>query len=247
MNNKNIIKKAKSIPKRGVFIIPSMFTTGNIFCGYYATISAINGNFDLGAKAIGVAILLDGLDGRIARLTNSTSEFGVQLDSLADAISFGLAPAILIWSWALKIHPILGWFASFLFLTCGVMRLARFNIQAKSLKHFVGLPIPAGAGVIAASIHFFSKYKITLLNSNYFPILAGILTICISLLMVSTFRYPSFKSVFLIKGNSYLTIIVISMLLVGIWFYSNELLMIIAWIYLFSGPTISFKRKFFIK
>ncbi len=242
MPEKNILKKAKSIPKRGVFIIPSMFTTGNIFCGYYATISAITGDFDLSAKAIGVAILLDGLDGRIARLTNTTSEFGIQLDSLADAISFGVAPAILIWSWALKTNHVLGWLASFMFLTCGIMRLARFNVQGTTLKHFVGLPIPAGAGVIAASIHFFAKYKISFLSNHYFPTLAAIFTICVSLLMISTLRYPSFKSVFLIKGSSYMTILFISLLLAGIWFYSNEILMIIGWVYLFSGPFLSLKR-----
>src|SRR5438552_10609583 len=152
-------------------IVPSLFTIGNIFCGYYCIISTLRGNWDYAAILVGVGYILDGLDGRIARLTKTASDFGVQLDSLADVITFGVAPAVLAFSWgfgasegiegsvAKHVHQ-LGSLASFAFVVCGALRLARFNLQAKlpettSKRYFVGLPIPAGAGMIAAVVHFF--------------------------------------------------------------------------------------------
>ncbi|MBM3791912.1 MAG: CDP-diacylglycerol--serine O-phosphatidyltransferase, partial [Acidobacteria bacterium] len=126
--------------RRGVFILPSIFTVGNIFCGYFAILATMQGDYDRAAKAIGVAIVLDMLDGRIARLTNTATSFGLQLDSLADVISFGIAPSILALVWGMSVldHQ-LGWMAAFTFAICGAMRLARFNVQAANLKHFVGL------------------------------------------------------------------------------------------------------------
>ena len=142
---------------RSVFVLPSLFTVGNIFCGYYAILATMHGNFGQAANAIGIAIILDMLDGRIARLTNSSTGFGLQLDSLADVISFGIAPSVLALVWGLDaVDYRLAWIAAFTFTICGAMRLARFNVQAGNLKHFVGLPIPAGGGAIAAIVHFFS-------------------------------------------------------------------------------------------
>src|SRR6266513_532763 len=156
---------------RSLSIIPSLFTIGNIFCGYYSVISTLRGNWDYAAILIGVGYILDGLDGRIARLTKTASDFGVQLDSLADVITFGVAPAMLAFSWgfgasegmegsvAKNVHQ-LGSLASFAFVVCGALRLARFNLQAKmppettSKRYFVGLPIPAAAGMIASIVHF---------------------------------------------------------------------------------------------
>src|SRR5580704_6267211 len=162
--------KKRKIPERvslrsGLFIIPSLFTLGNIFCGYYAVLSAHRGHYDNAALAIGVGVILDGLDGRIARLTKTTSDFGLELDSLADFATFGIAPAMLAFSWGLgsfdktqgsMVHHVtqFGWFATFAFVICGALRLARFNIQSKRpqetapKRYFVGLPIPAGAGII---------------------------------------------------------------------------------------------------
>src|SRR5437870_7433095 len=151
--------------QRSLSILPSLFTVGNIFCGYYSIISTLRGNWDYAALLIGVGYVLDGLDGRIARLTKTASDFGVQLDSIADVVTFGDAPAILAFSWgfgasegingnvAKHVHQ-LGWVASFAFVVCGALRLARFNVQTKkpletgSKRYFVGLPIPAAAGVI---------------------------------------------------------------------------------------------------
>ncbi len=141
---------------RSIFVLPSLFTVGNIFCGYYSILSTMHGNYGQAANAIGMAIVFDSLDGLIARLTNSTSGFGLQLDSLADVISFGIAPSVLALCWGLSnVDQRLAWVAAFTFTICGAMRLARFNIQTGNLKHFVGLPIPAGGGAIAAVVHFF--------------------------------------------------------------------------------------------
>jgi CDP-diacylglycerol--serine O-phosphatidyltransferase len=137
---------------RSVYVLPSLFTVANIFCGYYAILATMNGLYPQAACAIGIAIILDSMDGFIARLTNSSSGFGLQLDSLADVISFGIAPSVLALVWGLStVDQRLAWIAAFTFTICGAMRLARFNIQAGNLKHFVGLPIPAGGGAIAAS------------------------------------------------------------------------------------------------
>jgi len=120
----------KPTPKPGIFILPSAMTTGNIFCGFYAITASLAGDFNTAAVAVGIAIVLDGVDGRIARLTGTTSKFGLQLDSLADAISFGVAPAVVLWQWHLKEFGYLGWIACFMYMVWGVMRLARFNVQS---------------------------------------------------------------------------------------------------------------------
>src|SRR5438128_2685254 len=157
--------------RRSLSIVPSLFTVGNIFCGFYSIVSTLRGNWDYAAILIGIGYILDGLDGRVARLTKTASDFGLQLDSLADVITFGIAPGVLAFSWgfgasegiegsvARHVHQ-LGSLASFAFVVCGALRLARFNLQAKlpettSKRYFVGLPIPAGAGMIAAVVHFF--------------------------------------------------------------------------------------------
>src|SRR5688572_12214525 len=160
-------------------ILPSLFTIGNIFCAYYSVMSTLNGKYDQAAIAIGIGYVLDGLDGRVARLTGTSSEFGAQLDSLADVLTFGIAPAILAFDWGISwmggshgapVGPPLnsfeqhvrsaGWLMTFAFVICGALRLARFNVQAQkpvdatTKRYFVGLPIPAGAGIIAAIVHF---------------------------------------------------------------------------------------------
>ena len=168
--------------RRGIYILPTLFTIGTIFCGFYAVINAMKGEFDLAALALGFAVVCDGMDGRIARLTNSTSEFGVQMDSLADVISFGLAPAILAFAWGVQfVGPTLGeaarsqlfnlgYFIAFLFLLCGAVRLARFNVQKNPIpknpgrpdrKYFVGLPIPAAAAMVAAVVYGFDAVPLT--------------------------------------------------------------------------------------
>jgi CDP-diacylglycerol---serine O-phosphatidyltransferase len=217
---------------RSIFVLPSLFTVGNLFCGYYAVLSTMNGNYGLAAKAIGIAIILDMLDGRIARLTNSTSGFGLQLDSLADVISFGVAPSVLALVWGLSaVDQRLAWIAAFTFTICGAMRLARFNVQAENLKHFVGLPIPAGGGAIAAVVHFFVDPIKSPVGSNL--MVAGVFFL--AFLMVSTVRYSSLKQLTLGK-KSHLTILVIALLVALVVFLSKPTLITIALAYVLSGP-----------
>lgn len=227
---------------RGVFVLPSLFTVGNIFCGYYAILASMHGNYGQAAHAIGIAMILDILDGRIARLTNSSTGFGLQLDSLADVISFGIAPSVLALLWGLSaVDSRLAWIAAFTFTICGAMRLARFNVQAASLKHFVGLPIPAGGGAIAAIVHFVSD---PIKN----PVGSNLMVACVfflAFLMISTIRYSSLKNLTLGK-KSHLTILVMALLLALIVFLSKPTLLALAAAYVISGPVsriYSFLRR----
>lgn len=216
---------------RSVFILPTLFTVGNIFCGYSAIISVMRGNYDYAAQAIGIAIVLDLLDGRIARMTNTATDFGLQLDSLADVISFGIAPSILAFVWGLStLNHRLGWIAAFTFAMCGAMRLARFNAQAGNLKHFVGLPIPAAGGTIAAIAHFFEEPILDPLGAAFFMGAVFVL----SFLMVSSIRYSSFKTVALGK-KSHLIVLVMALLVAAVFYYSKWTLLTLAVAYVSSG------------
>lgn len=218
--------------RRTVFILPSLFTVGNIFCGYYAILSTTQGFFVHAAYAIGIAIILDMIDGRIARLTNSSTEFGLQLDSLADVISFGIAPSVLALIWGLSaVDSRLAWMAAFTFAICGAMRLARFNIQAEELKHFVGLPIPAAGGTIAAIVHFFED-PVKNPGGSYCMVVA---VFALAFLMISTIRYGSPKQLTLGR-KSHLSILVIALLVALIFNYSKPMLLALALFYSGSGP-----------
>src|SRR5437867_5880103 len=234
--------------RTGLSIVPSLFTIGNIFCGYYSVISTLRGNWDYAAVLIGIGYILDGLDGRIARLTKTTSDFGLQLDSLADVMTFGLAPAILAFSWgfgpsegidgsaAQHVHQ-LGSLASFAFVVCGALRLARFNLQAKkppeasSKRYFVGLPIPAAAGMVAAIVHFF-KTPTLMIGS---ALLWALLILLLAFLMISTVRYWSFKELDIKKAKPSLALFMTAILICLILFYSEEVLLVMATIYVSSG------------
>jgi CDP-diacylglycerol--serine O-phosphatidyltransferase len=228
----------------GAYILPSAFTTANIFCGFYAITSVWNGDLDAAAMAIGIAIVLDGFDGRIARMMGATSKFGLQLDSLADAISFGVAPATLLWAWQMKELGYLGWIAAFLYMICGIMRLARFNVQSSEMKHFLGLPIPAAAGLVASLAHFYIKYKSWIFfQSKEFPYVLVAMAALLGVMMISTIRYGSFKSLSVRKGNPRFNILLIALLIAGIWFLSHEVLLIFAFTYLLSGIIGTVRRK----
>lgn len=250
---------AKHTPgvRRGIYLLPSLFTLGNILCGYYAVMASLHGHladFDNAAKAIGIAVLLDGLDGRIARLTNATSPFGKEFDSLADVVSFGIAPAVLAFCWGLRSLDIqnperivrnvyqFGWVAGFAFLICGAWRLARFNIQSAPLaeiteqsgpghKDFVGLPIPAAAGVVAAIVHA-RKYPVT---EWYWASLWVLLLCGLSYLMVSTIRYPSFKDIDLRRRRPSTVFVGLAILAGAILAYSEFVLLMIATVYTSYG------------
>ena len=177
--------------KKGIHILPSLFTTGNVFCGFYAFIAVLNEQFYFAAWAIVAGMIFDGLDGRIARLTKTTSAFGEQYDSLADIITFGMAPAFLAYSWVLKPFGRLGWMAAFLFLLCAALRLARFNVTKPEIRseHFVGLPSPASAIVIASIVIAFEDLFATRIN----PFIMVMVVYALAFLMVSNIKYPAFK------------------------------------------------------
>jgi CDP-diacylglycerol---serine O-phosphatidyltransferase len=245
--------------RKGLYILPSLFTAANIGAGYYAISQAIQGttndpsHFDLAAKAIGFAILFDGLDGRIARMTNTASAFGRELDSLADVIAFGIAPAILAWLWGFRALPVMddsdlrgqivqfGAVVTFIFLMAGAARLARFNIQVNpqpsnpgrpGKKYFVGMPIPAGAGVIAAVVHFARGYP---LQHWILSIGWGIFVCAIAFLMVSTWRFFSFKELNLGRPLNFRWVIVFGAVIGLGWHFSRYVLIAVALVYTLAG------------
>ena len=187
----------KNNRRRGVYLIPNLLTTGNLFSGFYAMIAVLDAHYVTAGIAILIAMIFDGLDGRWARLTRTSSRFGVEYDSLSDLVSFGVAPGLLIYTWALSEYGRLGWVAAFLFVVCGALRLARYNVQLNSVesRHFLGLPTPAAAGVIA-SLVLMDDY-ILQMGKEVKPLLIVALIYVLAFLMVSTFRYQNFKDLHL--------------------------------------------------
>jgi CDP-diacylglycerol--serine O-phosphatidyltransferase len=219
--------------RRGIYLLPSMFTLANMFCGYACVVYAMRGEYEKAAVLIGYAIILDMLDGRIARLTGTATAFGLEFDSLADVISFGIAPAILTFSWGLNPLGRLGWAAGFIFLTAGATRLARFNIQhAADKRYFVGMPIPAAAAVPAATIYAFPAGPQTYLGA--FAVLA--LVLVPAFLMVSTIRFRSFKNLDLLARRPHQVLILIALALVAVVTHPPPVLVVLAYAYLVSGP-----------
>ena len=256
-------------PRRAAYALPTLFTAGNIFLGYLSILRSFHGailaargdagaaeQFEIAAKAIGFAVLLDGLDGMIARLTHTTSDFGREMDSLADVITFGMAPAVLAFAWGVQFvgnglvqqyaHQLkqAGYLVAFLFLLCGAARLARFNVQKNPIpknpgrpnrKYFVGLPIPGAAGTVAATVYAFYGEPV-----DYWPIAVawlGVLAL-LGFLMVSTWRYYSFKGLSLRQPRTPLIVIVVGGLVFAIWNYGHVVLPIMAVVYVGSGIAI---------
>jgi CDP-diacylglycerol---serine O-phosphatidyltransferase len=218
--------------RRGVSILPSLFTLANLFCGWSCVVYAMKGELETAAPFIGVALVLDILDGRIARMTGTASEFGLQLDSLADIVSFGLAPAVLAYAWGLAPLGRLGWAAGFLFVTAAALRLARFNIQKNTDKrYFVGLASPA-AGAIIASTVFYYPVGLPAKPAAY---LAVVLVIVPALLMVSTVRFRSFKTIDFGVRRPYQTLILLAGGLALLVTYPHEVLLGLSYAYLTSA------------
>ena len=219
--------------RRGVYLLPSMFTMANMFCGYACIVYAMRGEFATAAPFIGVAIVLDMLDGRIARMTGTTSDFGIEFDSLADVISFGVAPAILSFAWGLQPLGRLGWAAGFLFVAAASVRLARFNIQSGSQdkRYFVGMPSPAAAGVPAATVFAYPYGFQT--APEALPVLA--MVIVPALLMVSTIRFRSFKTFDLGARRSYPVLLLVAVGIALLTAQPELLLVAMAYTYLLSG------------
>jgi len=260
--NPEAVKK-KGRLRRGIYILPSMFTIGTLICGYYAILSTFRGSmllaagteaalalaaFDNAAKAIGWAIVFDGLDGRIARLTNSASEFGREFDSLADVVTFGIAPALLAYAWGIRALDLtygaeavknlrqVGWIVTFAYAICGAARLARFNIDStkgtQDRRFFIGLPIPAAAGVVASIVHW-AKNPL----DNWIHGAAGLAVIALlAFLMVSRVRYYSFKTLDLRRRRPYVLVILFGVIIWSIFAFSEPVLLTMALTYLLSGP-----------
>lgn len=201
---------------RKIYIVPNIVTTANMFSGFYSMIASINGDFVIAAWAIMAAAVFDMLDGRIARLAKATSQFGVEYDSLSDLVSFGIAPAILLHQWALAPFGRLGWLAAFLFLACGALRLARFNVMTGVIPktYFQGLPIPMAAGMVATFVIF--SHVVNLAEARDTIVL--VLTFGLASLMVSTIRFPSFKELNWRSRASfgYLLVGVLAMILIAV-------------------------------
>lgn len=219
--------------RRGAYLIPSLFTTGNLLCGYIAVVRSIQGEFEWAAIALFIAALLDRLDGWVARLTGTTSDFGVQFDSLADVISFGIAPALLAYIWALSALPKPWSLAPFLFVATSAARLARFNIQAptQDKRYFVGLPTPAAACAIAACV-FYDPERVT-------DLITGVLVMCLvvtlSVLMVSKVRYRSFKDIDLRRRMRWIMVILVALAYFVVAGYPREVGLLLSFSYLLSG------------
>ena len=216
--------------RRGVYLLPSMFTMGGMFCGYACIVYAMRGEFVTAAPFIGLAIVIDMLDGRIARMTGTTSAFGVEFDSLADIISFGVAPAILTFAWGLQPLGRLGWAAGFLFVAAAAVRLARFNIQTGShdKRYFVGMPSPAAAGVLAATVFAYPSGLQAYVEA--LPVLAMI--IVPALLMVSTVRFRSFKNLDLQARRKYPVLLLVALGLALLAAQPELVLVVLAYGYL---------------
>ena len=221
--------------RRGVYLLPSMLTLANMFSGYACIVYAMRGELEKAAPLIGLAIIVDMLDGRVARMTGTTSQFGIEFDSLADVISFGVAPAIMAFQWGLQPLGRLGWAAGFVFVAGAAIRLARFNIQTGSVdkKWFVGLPSPAAAAVPATTIFLYPQG----FRSPLEAVAVLALVIVLGLLMVSTIRFYSFKTVDLQSRRAYP---VLALLALGLALLSAHeiMLVVIAYAYMISGPVM---------
>jgi len=241
--------------RRGIFILPSLFTVANLLCGYYAVVAALLGgtdNFDRAAKAIGFAIVFDSLDGRVARMTGTTTEFGVQFDSLADVVSFGIAPAVMAYAWGLRSLPgdgsvafqqigEFGWVCCLAFLICCAWRLARFNVQGMapgSSKYFVGMPTPAAAGMLAALVHGFKEP----LRNWHWSVAWFLLAAGLGALMTSKVRYSSFKEIPWTRKQPSLSIVALCLILAVVWRYSEYALVVLAGSYAAIGGALHLVR-----
>ena len=245
MNIANPRGKKRKEKRRGIYLLPNLVTTASLFCGFYAIIAAIQGNFYQAALSILIAAVLDGLDGRIARITRTTSAFGIQYDSLSDLIAFGLAPAILVFLWALKPFNRFGWMAAFLYAVCGALRLARFNVQVGQIgnNYFVGLPIPAAATIVATTILFVFQIGGTG-ATGYLAVL--IMIYVLSFLMVSNIHYPSFKGLKLAEKRSFNFLVAVVLIFVLVALEPFLMLSVGILGYVLSGPllaVVNLKKK----
>jgi len=236
-----IKKDAKK--SRSIYLLPTVFTLSALFAGFYAVVAAMKGHFSHAAIAIFVAMVMDMLDGRVARMTDTQSAFGAQLDSLSDMVSFGVAPAFVVYSWSLNNLGNVGWLSSFIFMAATALRLARFNSrpgEGIDKRHFRGLPSPAGAGTLAGLVWVIDKLTV---NGHSISLLVAMFTVFIGALMVTNVRYRSFKD-FDLKGRvSFMVILTLVLVLVLVSIYPPAVLFMIFLGYTLSGPLVSIWRR----
>jgi CDP-diacylglycerol--serine O-phosphatidyltransferase len=231
-----VIEGGKKVRHKGIYLLPNLFTTGALFSGFYAIVVSMSGQFEAAAIAIFAAMILDGLDGRVARLTNTTSAFGLQYDSLADMVSFGVAPAIVALNWGLLSLDKLAWAASFAYVACAALRLARFNTQTEftDKRFFVGLASPAAAAVIAAIVWLWHDVEVT----SGAAVLVAVAMIFLGLMMVSNFKYNSFKGIDFKGRVPFIAMLAIIFFFVIIASDPPAMLLTIVLLYSLSGPVV---------
>jgi CDP-diacylglycerol--serine O-phosphatidyltransferase len=233
--------KQKKVINRGIYLLPNLFTTAGLFAGFYAIVSAMNADFRTAAIAIFVAMLMDALDGRVARMTQTESAFGAEYDSLTDIVAFGVAPALVIYSWGLSELGKIGWLIAFLHTASMALRLARFNSQLSTSEktYFTGLPAPAAAAVVVGFV--WVNHEMGFLGAN--DIMAAIITFVVSILMVSQIRYYSFKNIDLRGRVPFFVLLCIVLALVGIAFDPPKVLFAAFTVYALSGPVLALRRN----
>lgn len=237
----------RELRKKGIYLIPNLFTTGNLFCGVFSIISVFHSEYVTAAVAIVVGSVFDLLDGKLARLTKTTSRFGVEYDSLSDLVTFGVAPGLLAYSWALQPYGRLGWMGLFLYIVCGALRLARFNVQVSSLenKDFIGLPTPAAAGLVATMVMF--DAAVFEFGAQFRPVLTLSVTYLLAFLMVSNLRYRSLKGLNLRDRKPFNVLVGMVLSLMVLVTIPQVMLFTITALYVLSGmlekPFVALYRK----
>jgi len=231
-----VAANGKKVRARGVYLLPNLITTGALFSGFYAIVAGMDGNFEAAAIAIFVAMVLDGLDGRVARLTDTQSAFGVQYDSLSDMVSFGLAPALVAFSWALKTLGKFGWAIAFLYAACAALRLARFNTQVDTVDKgvFIGLASPTAAAIVASMV--WSGHDASV--GPVLAIIAALVTAAAGLLMVSNFRYTSFKGLDFKGRVPFVMMLAVILIFSLVTIDPAGVLLTLAVLYTLSGPAM---------
>ena len=230
--------EGRQIRHRGIYLLPNLFTTANLFAGFYSIVNAMNGNLYVAAAAVFVAMVLDSLDGRVARLTNTQSAFGAEYDSLSDMVAFGVAPALLAFEWALGSLGKVGWMVAFIYVAGAALRLARFNTQVGKAdkRFFTGLPSPAAAGVVAGIVWAFSDFGIQGTDTTFIALIVALLVAAAGMLMVSNIKYYSFKELDLKGRVPFVAILIVVLIFAVVFSDPPRVLLLIFLAYAVSGP-----------
>ncbi len=228
------------VGRRSIYFLPNLITTAALYFGFFAIVQSSKGNFEMAASAIFAAMVLDALDGRVARLTHTTSDFGAEYDSLSDVIAFGLAPALIVYEWALFSMNRLGWLVAFIYVACTALRLARFNIrEVMDKRYFQGLPSPAAAAVLAAWVWLIESYNFDAVSLRY---MTWILTLCAAGAMVSNIKFRSFKDMDLKGRVPFIALLPVVLFFVLLAFDAPLVLFVIFFAYFLSGPVMKARR-----